>query len=226
MKKIVGFIIAIVLLILGCMKSEVAGQSEQGEFMLVTFSAEDGGKVEASLFEASAEKVIIYAHGAVFNKESWYFLAERFQKIGISSLSIDFRGYGNSSGSNPGQKYNDILGAIDYLKDKGYGQIYIIGGSMGGAAVLDALNRLESQTVAKVVLLAPAGGPAISSSAINKLFVVSKNEGLYTRVKTVFETSAEPKIFKEFNGSAHAQHMFKEDYAEDLITLIMDFMEK
>ncbi len=223
MKRLSGFVIAIAMLLLSCMKSELAGQ---GDFKLVTFSATDGGTVEASLFEASEEKVIIYAHGAVFNKESWYFLAEKFQGIGVTSLSIDFRGYGNSTGPNLNQKYNDILGAIDYLQEKGYKQIYIIGGSMGGAATLDALSRLENQTVAKVVLLAPAGGPEISAPSIDKLFVVSKNEGLYPRIINIFDASANPKILKEYNGSAHAQHMFKEDYAEELVELIINFITK
>lgn len=220
MKKI-SIAILLVSITLGCMKTELPAQ---GEHKIVAYSTDDGGHIEAALFPANDEKIIIYAHGAVFNKESWYFLARQFQKVGVSSLCIDFRGYGNSTAPNLNQKYHDILGAIDYLKDKGYSELHVIGGSMGGAAVLEALDRMDEATITKAILLAPAGGPPIQSSSIDKLIVVSKSEGLYNRVKTIYDTSTEPKALKEYEGSAHAQHMFKEDYAEELTELIVDFI--
>jgi len=221
--KTLSSVILITMISLSCMESELPAQ---GEYKMTTYTTEDGGQIEATLFEASAEKAIIYAHGAVFNKESWYFLAERFQRVGITSLCIDFRGYGNSTASNISQKYYDILGAFAYLKESGYSEIYVIGGSMGGAAVLEAIDRLNQPSIAKAVLLAPAGGPPIQSSSIEKLIVVSRNEGLYSRVKTIFKESADPKTLKEYEGSAHAQHMFKEAYAEELTKLIVDFIVK
>ncbi|RLD20838.1 MAG: hypothetical protein DRI69_05540 [Bacteroidetes bacterium] len=206
---------------LGCMKSELPAQ---GEYKTITYSTEDGGRIEAALFSASPDKVVIYAHGAVFDKESWFFLAEQFQSVGIASLCLDFRGYGNSTGPKLDQKYYDILGAIAYLKETGYSEIHVIGGSMGGAAVLEALSQLGEPTIAKAILLAPAGGPPIQSASISKLIIVSKNEGLYSRVKTIYDESAEPKTLKEYDGSAHAQHMFKEEYAEELTQFIIDFI--
>ncbi len=220
MRKI-SIAILLVSITLGCMKTELPAQ---GEHKIVTFPTEDGGQIEAAIFEASTEKVIIYAHGAVFNKESWYVLAEKFQRVGITSLCMDFRGYGNSTAPNLNQKYHDILGAIDYLKDQGYSELNVIGGSMGGAAVLEALSRLDKPIITKAILLAPAGGPPIQSSFIDKLIIVSKSEGLYNRVKTIYDTSTEPKSLKEYEGSAHAQHMFKEGYAEELTELIVDFI--
>ena len=66
-------------------------------YELLNFGTEDGGKIEASFFTAGNTRAVILAHGAIFNKESWYFLAEAFQRKGVSALSIDFRGYGNST---------------------------------------------------------------------------------------------------------------------------------
>jgi alpha-beta hydrolase superfamily lysophospholipase len=220
MKKL-NTALLLVAIVLSCMKSESAAQEEP---LIINFSTEDGGRIEATHFNASEENVIIYAHGAVFNKESWYFLAEQFQSVGIASLCIDFRGYGNSTATNYNEKYYDILGAIEYLTDLGYSKIHIIGGSMGGAATLKALSRLSQQSIAKVVLLAPAGGPPIQSSAIDKLIVVSRDEGLYSRVKSIYEVSADPKTLKEYDGSAHAQHMFKEKYVDELTQLIIGFI--
>lgn len=193
-------------------------------YELVRFDTQDGGRIEAAWFDAAARKAVIFSHGAVFNKESWYFLAQAFQKRGVAALAIDFRGYGNSkAGSSPQLKY-DILGAVAWLVKQGFDDIGIVGGSMGGAAVLAALAE-ESVTISKVVLLAPAGGPALLSTSTDKLFVVSRNEGLYDRVTAIFEASAEPKAIKVYAGEAHAQHLFNTDVRDDLIDRITGFID-
>lgn len=208
--------------------SFIPGMSDiiaQDNFNIVNYTTEDGGEIEAAYFDAGNKKAVIFAHGAIFNKESWCFLAEKLQDLGISSLAIDFRGYGNSTADNLNQKYFDILGAIKYLKEKGIEEIDIIGGSMGGAAVLQALSYIQDPLIIKVILLAPAGGPPIKNPSIDKLFIVSIQEGLYNRVKSVFNDSASPKAIKEYEGSAHSQHMFKADYAGELTRLIIDFIK-
>lgn len=211
-------IILFFTLVLTCLDA-----TSQDNYELIQFDTKDGGSVEAALFMASGTKAVMFAHGAVFNKESWYFLAEKFQEQGITALSIDFRGYGNSKAGSTASKAYDILGAVSYLRQQGYDDINIVGGSMGGAAVLDALARL-SEPVAKVVLMAPAGGVPITSDMTNKLFIVSRQEGLRDRVLTIYEASAQPKQLEEFDGRAHAQHMFKEAYAERLVKMILDFI--
>jgi pimeloyl-ACP methyl ester carboxylesterase len=196
-------------------------------YELISFGTEDGGKIEASFFSAgdnkANSKAVIFAHGAIFNKESWYFLAEEFQRKGVSALSIDFRGYGNSTAGTTGEKMYDVLGAISYLKKRGVTDINVVGGSMGGVAVLLTLSN-NSIPIQKAVLLAPAGGPAIDSNSTDKLFVVSENEGMFNRVMAVFESSAEPKRIKIYPGNTHAQHLFKTDVRDDLIEMIINFI--
>ncbi len=194
-------------------------------FELISYTTEDGGVIEASYFEADKDLVVIFAHGAIFNKESWYFLAERLQKEGVSSISLDFRGYGNSKKGSTNKKSLDILGAVDYLKEKGFKKIAIVGGSMGGAAVLNALDIKTDAVIEKVVLLAPAGGIGVASKSIKKLIVVSKNEGLFSRVNTIYKESAHPKELKIYPGSIHAQHMFKAEYSDELTKLIISFLK-
>ena len=83
-------------------------QTKKEEFKLVNFKTEDGGTIEASLFEGGKDLGVIFAHGAIFNKESWYFLCEKLQAKGVSSLSIDFRGYGNSKKGSSNNMSFDI----------------------------------------------------------------------------------------------------------------------
>jgi len=194
-------------------------------FELITYKTSDNGVIEASFFRGTDRNLaVIFAHGAIFNKESWYFLAEKLQSKGIASLSIDFRGYGNSKKGSTNKKSLDILGAINYLKSKGFKSIAIVGGSMGGAAVLSALDTKTDSIIKKVVLLAPAGGAGITSASIKKLIIVSKDEGLYKRVNAIYNETAQPKELKVYPGSYHAQHMFKADYKNELISLIIDFL--
>lgn len=211
------------LILIGLLNNlEMSGQNS---FQLVNFNTEDDGIIEAAFFAAQTNKVVIFAHGAIFNKESWYFLAKKLQKENIAGLSIDFRGYGNSKSGSSNKKSYDILGAIKYLNNKGFEEINIVGGSMGGAAVLGALT-LTKISINKVVLMAPAGGLPIKSDKTDKLFIVSKDEGMYTRVKSIYDKSSKPKNIKIFQGSSHAQHLFKSDYAEEVESLIIKFINK
>ena len=196
----------------------------QDAFKLITFKTQDGGTIEASQFEGGKDMAVVFAHGAVFNKESWYFLCKKLQSKNVTSLSIDFRGYGKSKKGSTTNMAFDILGAIDYLTAKGFKNIVLVGGSMGGAAILNALELKTNDTIRKVVLLSPAGSNGLTSSSTEKLFIVSEDEGLFARVKSAFDNSTQPKQFKIYKGSHHAQHMFKSDYAEELTSFIIDFL--
>lgn len=218
--KYIGNVVLLVLLIMLSANHNVCAQDK---FELVNFNTEDEGKIEAAYFNAGKTKIVIFAHGAIFNKESWYFLAEEFQELGVSALSIDFRGYGNSIKGNTEKNLFDVLGAIAYAKKQGFNEICVVGASMGGAAVLSALSY-EQTSVSKVILLAPAGGPPIKSGEIDKFFIVSEGEQLYQRVKQIYAESQESKKMKEYPGNAHAQHMFNTSYAKELRKLIIDFI--
>ena len=194
------------------------------DFKLVTYKTEDGGSIQGSLFSGGKNLAVVFAHGAIFNKESWYFLCKKFQSKGITSLSIDFRGYGKSKKGTSDKMGLDILGAIEYLKSQGYKNIALVGGSMGGGAILDALEQKTVSSIKKVVLLSPAGSNGITSNTIEKLFVVSADEGFFARVKSSYDNSSQPKELKIYEGTYHAQHMFKSNYADELTDLIVEFL--
>ncbi len=216
-----GSATAIILLLFMMLPTAMTAQND---FKIVHYTTTDRGKIEAAYFDGKSKQVVIFAHGGVFNKESWYFLAEKLKAKGISSLSIDFRGYGNSKAKDNDQKYLDVSGAIDYVSGMGMSDIYIVGGSMGGAAVLTALDKKEHTNIMKVILLAPAGGPAIKSTSIDKLFIVARGDRFYNGVKEIEEKSSQPKILKVYDGNAHAQHLFKSEHADDLVDRMIEFL--
>jgi len=195
------------------------------DFQAVEFDTTDGGHVHASLFPATAARAVVLAHGAVFNKESWYPLARQLQKHGCTCLSIDFRGYGKSTAAHLNDRYVDIIGAVAFLKAKGSSSIALVGGSMGAVAVLDALKSAAMRGVDKAIILAAPGGPSIDNPKIDKLFIVAEGDPVSARLKTICEQSAPPKSLKIFPGSAHAQHLFKGEHATELTDLIVDFLK-
>jgi dienelactone hydrolase len=181
---------------------------------IVEITTEKGNESSAAYFDGKNGQVVIFVPRAVFNKESWFFLAERLQKMNVASLSLD------------GKTPDDVLSSIKFLKEKGFKKVSLVGGSMGGAAILDALDRKTNPSINKVIALAPAGGNPIKSKKIKKLFIVAKNDslGLYSDVKKLYESSSDPKKFVEFAGSEHAQHLFNSSHKEELSRLIIDFI--
>ncbi len=202
-----------------------AVNAQNNNFTTIQYQTADNATIEADLFTAGKDKAVIFAHGTIFNKESWHFLALKLQKEDIAGLSINFRGYGKSKKGTTPKRSLDILGAVHYLKTKGFKSIVIVGGSMGGAAVVRALNTSYDKVVTKVVLMAPAGGKALTYKSLNKLFIVSKKEGLFKRVTTLYNNSAKPKKLSVYNGSYHAQHMFKANYVKSLVKEIITFIK-
>ncbi len=181
---------------------------------IINITSKTGVERDAAYFKGVRDNAVIFVPGAVFDKESWFFLARRLQKLDVASLSLD------------GKTPSDVLSAIDFLKGRGFKHIILVGGSMGGTAVLDVLEGRPDQKISKVILLAPAGGTPIKSERIDKLFIVSKNDrlGLYDTVKTLCDRSAGPKEFVVLDGAEHAQHIFKSGQREALTKLIIDFV--
>lgn len=194
-------------------------------FQSITFKTTDNGIIQGSLFEADKKLCVVFAHGMVFNKESWYQVAGHFQKAGISSLSIDFRGYGTSKAGTSKELYFDILGAIDVLQKSNYKHIALVGGSMGAAAITHALAHSPNSPVSKIILLAPAGGDPVKSDQIQKLFIVYAEDSFYSTVESLYVLSSEPKTLKVYTGSSHAQHMFKTDFKDDMLQLMIHFLQ-
>jgi len=214
MRQFVFFCLAFVVL-LGMFilpPKTIAGDMQVQEVKIaITGTAE----TEAAFFPAKSDRAVVLAPGAMFSKESWYFLAERFQKMGISSVALD-------SGSTP-----DLLNGIAYLQKMGVEKIAIIGASAGGAGVLFTLQEQKiAPGVDTVILLAPAGGKPLKKKNIRKLFIVAEDDMISSsaEVYNLYDDSADPKVYHELKGSDHAQRLFDSDLRETVIQLIIDFI--
>src|SRR5215831_20348181 len=111
---------------------------------LVSFPTEDGGLIWADLY-GDANRAVVLAHGARFNKDSWAGQARALEAAGFRVLALDFRGYGRSHGPGDAKPQaapllQDVLAAVRYLRAHGARAVSVIGASMGGYAAGDAAS--------------------------------------------------------------------------------------
>lgn len=91
----------------------------------------------------STDNAIILLHGHGGTKGSVISQAEYFNKLGFTTLSIDFRAHGNSEGNTCTvgfRESEEVKLAYDYLKEAGYQKIILYGTSMGAAAIIKAIH--------------------------------------------------------------------------------------
>jgi pimeloyl-ACP methyl ester carboxylesterase len=94
--------------------------------------------------------VLLFLHGNSSNIGANLTQAVRFQQMGFSVLTFDYRGYGQSKGKFPheAQMYQDAQVAWQYLAQErriSTQQIFIYGHSMGGAVAIElALHHPEA----------------------------------------------------------------------------------
>jgi len=206
-------------LVLGMVGHSIAANPENSkekiQFQEVTIELAGTAETKADYFVGQHARAVIFAPGAMFSKESWHFLAKRFQELGIGSVSL-------GSGSTP-----DLLNGIAFLKAKGAKEIAIVGASAGGAGVLYMLQETQDPLVDIVVLLAPAGGAPLQNENIRKLFIVAEDDMMSSsaEVYKLYDGSSDPRTYKELKGSDHAQRLFEGKQKEDVIQLIIQFIQ-
>ena len=220
MKKTIIFCLVIGF-VLGMFQQTVAttskGETDEMHFQEVKIALAGSAETKADYFAGKSTRSVILAPGAMFSKESWHFLAERFQELGISSLALN-------SGSKP-----DLLNALAFLKAKGVVTITLVGASMGGAGVLFALADNIDPSVDSVILLAPAGGLPIKSEQLKKLFIVAEDDMISSSAEVyhLYNDSSDPKQYEEIMGSSdHAQRLFDSRHRENIIQMMIDFIDK
>lgn len=127
------------------------------------FLAEDGASLPLRQWLPVSEPraVIIALHG--FNDYSHFFDAagEYFRGLGIASFAYDQRGFGAAPQRGlwaGGDAYSADLKTMTELVKNRYPNmpVYLLGESMGGAIVINAMNRENMPHVDGVILAAPA----------------------------------------------------------------------
>lgn len=150
-------------------------QLSTSEISRVEFSTSDGVKIVGdyySVSDANAPAVLLL-HMMPSDKKSWASFAQKLQADGFQVLAIDLRGHGestrkfkssNGKGESDYEKLDyknfgdsehqksilDIKAAVEFLKSKGYAQLFLGGASIGANLALQYLK--ESPDAEKAIL--------------------------------------------------------------------------
>lgn len=201
---------------------------------LVSFPTQDGGIVYADLY-GKGERGVVLAHGGRFTKESWAKQAQVLRKAGFRVLAIDFRGHGQSRGSqsksdDDGAEY-DVLAAVRYLHKTGAKTVSVVGASFGGAAAADASIDGEPGEIDGLVLLAAWTDRSPEKMKGRKLFIVAQDDAndegpRLPKIRANYEKTTGPKELIILDGSAHAQFIFDTSQGERLMREILRFLSE
>ena len=102
----------------------------------------DNIKICALMADISQDKVVLLCHGIRADKNergSFVKLAKAIQQQGYSTIRIDFRAHGESTGIDYemtiSKEIEDIETVLRFLKSKGYKEIIVLGASFGASIV-------------------------------------------------------------------------------------------
>jgi len=166
------------------------------------------------------------------DQSSWYSFAEVVALRGLTSLTFDFRGYGNSEGPQEIARIDrDLAGAVHYAKHSGARRIVLIGASMGGTA---ALKVSAAEPIDAVVVFSPpisfwglSSEEVLPSIRAPKFFLVSEKEMNVSvqSVRNQFKIAPEPKKLEIVAGSAHGSRMLEGEQGKKIQEKILKFVD-
>ena len=158
LKAIIGLVVLVIVAFLG-LSAFLGASATRVERIPVTISPADLGlDYEDITFPSredhltlhgwflpspDSEQVIIMLHGAESNRSdpgvNMMGIAAELIANDYNVLMFDFRGHGESEGDRLSAGYHerkDLLGAVDFVQERGFEQIGVLGFSMGAATAL------------------------------------------------------------------------------------------
>lgn len=122
----------------------------------VEFKNNRGLTLVGDLYQADSDYIVIMAHGFVNNRSSqgrFEQVAERLNEASYNVLKFDFSGCGESDDDiiELDKEVEDLLSAVEFVKEKGFKNIALFGNSLGGLVCLKAY----SSDISTMVLTGP-----------------------------------------------------------------------
>jgi pimeloyl-ACP methyl ester carboxylesterase len=181
----------------------------------VGFRARDDVRLVGHAF-GRGKTVVVLAHESRGSLCQWVPYARRLTTLGYQAFAFDFRNHGRSQQVGYGRSYRfaaDVTAAVKYVRSRGATKVYLVGGSMGAAAVL-ASGAFATPAVAGIVSLsAPSsfGGvepmTAVPRLRAPVLYVASADDaqgGFARDARALYNaTAAEDKTVEIIAGTSH-----------------------
>jgi pimeloyl-ACP methyl ester carboxylesterase len=186
------------------------------------------------LFGAENDPLVILTHMQPNDQTAWFDFARELADEGYAALTFDFRGYGDSSGSQDFDRLDDDLSAvIDYMRDRGREEIVLLGASMGATA---SLVVAQDEQVTGVVALSPParfeGQDAVEATSALTLptLILASEEDAPTLLLDDIREAASASVASELvPGTAHGTDLLLpalNDQAGVIRERILEFLEE
>lgn len=134
-------------------------KEHQAHLERVEFKNSHGLTLVGDLRRADSKAVVIMSHGFTADRhERGLFdkAANAFNKNGYTVLNFDFSGSGESEGQviKPSAEVKDLRSAVQFIKDKGFSPIALLGVSFGGYVTAKIYPSI-AKDIQTVILWAP-----------------------------------------------------------------------
>ena len=205
---------------------------------VVTFESTDGVALEGRLFGDGSTGVVL-SHMRPADQRSWYAFANRLADDGYLVLTYDFRGYcpGGEGGCSQGDLqisaiWQDVLGAMDFVRSQGATEVALIGASMGGTASLVAAGQQGSDVAVVATLSAPTSIEGLNADpgllqqvAANKLFIAGVGDAVAAvSAEDLYEIAPPPKRVEIFPADDHGTDLLTGSQGEAVTRLIETYL--
>ncbi|CAN6685789.1 unnamed protein product [Malus baccata var. baccata] len=126
-------------------------------------------EIESAPTNPSKQQHFVLVHGSCFGAWSWYKLVTLVRSSGHNVTALDLA----ASGVDPQQAKN-LRSISDYLKplrdfmEAIDGKVILVGHSLGGLAISQAMERFPGKISVAVFVTALMPGPALNISSLNK----------------------------------------------------------
>jgi pimeloyl-ACP methyl ester carboxylesterase len=206
----------------------------------VTFESRDGVTLEGRLFGDGSTGVVL-SHMQPADQRSWFAFANRLADEGYLVLTYDFRGYcpGGQGGCSQGDLqisaiWQDVLGAMDFVRSQGAATIALIGASMGGTASLVAAGQGGSDVAVVVTLSAPTSIEGLDADAAllqrvdaNKLFIAGVGDAAAAAsAQQLYEIAPPPKRPEIVPADDHGTDLLTGSRGEAVQRIIETYLEQ
>ena len=200
----------IAIVLLGAIAFAACGEPPPADLSgsrAVAFESRDGVTLEGRLFGDGSTGVVL-SHMQPADQRSWFAFASRLADQGYLVLTYDFRGYcpGGDGGCSQGELqisaiWQDVLGAIDFIRSQGATTVALVGASMGGTASLVAAGQEGADVAVVVTLSAPTSIEGLDADAAllqrvdaNKLFIAGVGDAAAAAsAEQLYEIAPPPK---------------------------------
>jgi len=200
----------------------------------VSFITEDNLTIKGRLF-GSGETAVVFAHMYPNDQRAWWDFAAEVGGQGYAALTFDFRGYGETGGSQDIARIDrDLIAAVRHLRERDYQRVVLVGASMGGTAVLKvaARDEFDGLVAGVVAVSAPesfrglVARDDVGNIEVPVLFVASEGEGdggAVDSLESLYERASGFKERQVYSGDAHGTELLEGEHADEFKALLLDF---